>query len=150
MPPYNGRVSRRVNSSFFRGVASSEAELVLSPEGRFATLEQGGEVVCCRGSHRGGLERGGDCPAGPRGGPDGPYHRAGLWAECELGLFGPRRGLWVLLRESEPSSNHFFSFETEEDCRPWFVAVVGSDKVVGIVGPIVQVVFLRFLGRFSP
>ena len=21
-------------------------------------------------------------------GSDGPYHRAGLWAECELGLFG--------------------------------------------------------------
>jgi hypothetical protein len=108
MSSYVGWVSRWVTSSVCRGVVSSEAEWVRSPEGRFATLEQGGEVVCCRGSRRGGLERGGDCPAGPTGGPDGPYHRAGLWAECELGLFGSWRGLLVLLRELKPSSNPSF------------------------------------------
>ena len=50
MPPYDGRVSGRAVCPIRRGVASSEAEVSRLLEGRFATLE-----------------RGGDHPAGPRG-----------------------------------------------------------------------------------
>ena len=53
MPPYGGRVSGWVTSPFCRGVASSEMELIRSPEGRSATLERGGGAVRYRG-FRGG------------------------------------------------------------------------------------------------
>ena len=50
---FNASVQRAgeqtVTNSFCRGVASSEAELVLSPEGRFATLERGGVGLLPRG-----------------------------------------------------------------------------------------------------
>ena len=67
MPPYGGRVSGRAVCLFSRGVASSEAEMIRSPEGRLATLERGGDAGHGRGSQRGALERGGDRPAGSRG-----------------------------------------------------------------------------------
>ena len=67
MPPYGGRVSGRAVRPFRRGVASSEAEMIRSPEGRLATLERVGDAGRGRGSRRGALERGGDRPAGPRG-----------------------------------------------------------------------------------
>ena len=41
--------------------------MIRSPEGRFATLERGGDAGRGRGSQRGVLERGGDCPVGSRG-----------------------------------------------------------------------------------
>ena len=44
MPPYGGRVSGRAVCPFRRGVASSEAETIRSPEGRLATLERGGDA----------------------------------------------------------------------------------------------------------
>ena len=50
-----------------RGVASSEAEMSYSLEGRFATLERGGDAGRSRGVSTGTLERGGDRPAGSRG-----------------------------------------------------------------------------------
>ena len=42
MPPYGGRVSGKAVCPFRRGVASSEAEMILPSEGRLATLERGG------------------------------------------------------------------------------------------------------------
>ena len=76
-------VGRRIIRPLCRGVASSEAEMTYPLEGRFATLERGGDALRDRGS-RGEpsseaemsdplegrfatLERGGDCPAGSRG-----------------------------------------------------------------------------------
>jgi len=50
-----------------RGVASSEAEIIRSPEGRLATLERGGDAGRSRGLRWEALERGGDHPAGSRG-----------------------------------------------------------------------------------
>ena len=66
MPPYDGRVSGRVVCPLRRGVASSEAEMsylleegslpsseaemVCPLEGRFATLERGGNAGRSRGS----------------------------------------------------------------------------------------------------
>ena len=41
--------------------------MIRSPEGRFATLERGGDAGRGRGSQRGILERGGDRPAVSRG-----------------------------------------------------------------------------------
>ena len=41
--------------------------MIRSPEGRFATLERGGDVGHGRGSQRGALERDGDRPTGSRG-----------------------------------------------------------------------------------
>ena len=46
---------------------SSEAEMFCLLEGRFATLERGGDAGRGRGFRRGALERGGDHLAGPRG-----------------------------------------------------------------------------------
>ena len=48
-------------------VASSEAEMICPLEGRFATLERGGDAGRSRGVSTGTLERGGDRPAGSRG-----------------------------------------------------------------------------------
>ena len=62
MPPYGGLVGRVAVCLFCQGVASSEAELIRLLEG-----ERGGDAVRCRGSRRGALERGGDCPEGLRG-----------------------------------------------------------------------------------
>ena len=83
MPSYDGRVSRRAVCPLCREMASSEAEMSNSLEGRFATLERCGDVCplegkCAtlervgdagrsRGVSTGTLERGGDCPAGLRG-----------------------------------------------------------------------------------
>ena len=67
MPPYDGRVSGRAVCLLRRGVASSEAEMFCLLEGRFATLERGGDAGRGRGSQGGALERDGDHPAGPRG-----------------------------------------------------------------------------------
>ena len=67
MPPYGGRVSGKAVCLFRRGVASSEAEMICSPEGRLATLERGGDAGRGRGIRWGALERGGDHPAGSRG-----------------------------------------------------------------------------------
>ena len=50
MPPYGERLGGGAVRPLCRGVASSEAEMTYPLEGRFATLE-----------------RGGDCPAGLRG-----------------------------------------------------------------------------------
>ena len=72
MPLYGGRVSGRAVRPFRRGVASSEAKMIRSPEGRLATLERGGDAGRGRGSRRGALERGGDRPVGS-GSLDGPY-----------------------------------------------------------------------------
>ena len=52
---------------FRRGVASSEAEMFCSLEGRLVILERGGGAGRGRGLRRGALEWGGDHPAGPRG-----------------------------------------------------------------------------------
>ena len=83
MPSYDGRVSGRAVCPLCREVASSEAEMSYSLEGRFATLERGGDVLplegrCAtlervgdagrsRGVSMGTLERGGGHPAGSRG-----------------------------------------------------------------------------------
>ena len=69
---------RKGRFPFRRGVASSEAEMIRSPEGRLATLERGGDAWRPRGSRREALERGGDCPAGSRG--------LGQAALCAFGL----------------------------------------------------------------
>ena len=83
MPSYGERLSGGAVRPLCQGVVSSEAEMSYSLEGRFATLERGGDMLRSRGS-RGEpsreaemshplegrsttLERGGDCPAGPRG-----------------------------------------------------------------------------------
>ena len=50
-----------------RGVASSEAEMSCPLEGRFATLERGGDAGRSRGVSTGALERGGNRLVGPRG-----------------------------------------------------------------------------------
>ena len=50
MPSYDGRVSGRAVCPLCREMASSEAEMSYSPEGRFATLERGGDVLRGRGS----------------------------------------------------------------------------------------------------
>ena len=50
-----------------RGEASSEAEMTYPLEGRFATLERGGDAGRSQGVSTGTLERGGNRPAGSRG-----------------------------------------------------------------------------------
>ena len=50
-----------------RGEPSSEAEMSYPLEGRFATLERGGDAGRSRGVSTGTLERGGDRHAGSRG-----------------------------------------------------------------------------------
>ena len=87
MPPYGGRASGRAICPFRRGVASSEAEMICSLEGRLATLERGGDAGHGRGLRRGVLERGGAHSAGPRGGCGWAALRT--WAVCwaSLSLF---------------------------------------------------------------
>jgi hypothetical protein len=91
-------VSKWIASSVCRGLASSEAELVRSPEGKSATLERGGDAVRCRGSRRGGLERSGDHSTGLRGPRMGRTVELGRrlsedWASLgsveDLGVVGP-------------------------------------------------------------
>jgi hypothetical protein len=84
---------------FRRGVASSRAESVRFPEGRLATLERGGDAGHCRGSRWEALERGGDCPAGPRG--------FGWAALC----------YWAV---DWASLSPFLSFRLGENCWPWW------------------------------
>ena len=83
MPSYVERLGSGAVRPLCRGVASSEAEMSYSLEGRFATLERGGDVLRGRGSRgepsseaemshplegrSATLERGGDRPAGSRG-----------------------------------------------------------------------------------
>ena len=83
MPSYDGRVSGRAVCPLCREMASSEAEMSYSPEGRFATLDEAetfcplegrcatlervGDAGRSRGVSMGTLERGGDRPAGSRG-----------------------------------------------------------------------------------
>jgi len=45
MPPYGKRLGSGAVRPLCRGVASSEAEMTYPLEGRFATLEQGGDVL---------------------------------------------------------------------------------------------------------
>ena len=67
MPSYGERLGGGAVRPLCRGVASSEAEMSYSLEGRFATLERSGGEGSCRGPQQGDLERGGDCSAGSRG-----------------------------------------------------------------------------------
>ena len=83
MPSYGERLGGGAVRPRCRGVASSKAKMSYSLEGRFATLERGGDVCslegrCAtlervgdvghsRGVSTGTLERGGDRPAGSRG-----------------------------------------------------------------------------------
>ena len=83
MPSYDEQLGSGAVRPLCRGVASSEAEMGYSLEGRFATLERGGDMLRGRGSRgepsseaemshplegrSATLERGGDCPAGPSG-----------------------------------------------------------------------------------
>ena len=76
MPPYGGRLSGKAVCPLRQGVASSEVEMsyllergslpsseeemVCPLEGRFATLERGGDAECSRGIPTGTLERCGD------------------------------------------------------------------------------------------
>ena len=79
MPSYGERLGGGAVRPLCRGVASSEAEMSYSPEGRFATLERGGDVLRGRGS-RGepSSEAGMTCPlegrlsGGPKRGANGP------------------------------------------------------------------------------
>ena len=50
MPPYGERLGGGAVRPLCRGVASSEAEMTYSLEGRFATLEPGGDALRGRGS----------------------------------------------------------------------------------------------------
>ena len=107
--------------------------MVRSPEGRSATLERGGGAVCCRGSQRGGLERGGDRSAGSGVASDGPYCGAGCepredWAFSGFGKdFGRCRRVGAV-------EQSFFPFGLEEDGRSRLAVVVEPGKVVGTVG----------------
>ena len=51
MPSYDERLGGGAVCLLCRGVASSEAEMAYPLEGRFATLERGGDVLRGRGSH---------------------------------------------------------------------------------------------------
>ena len=64
MPSYSERLGGRVVCLLRRGVASSEKEIGYLLEGRSATLERGGD---CPADPRGTLERGGDRSVGSRG-----------------------------------------------------------------------------------
>ena len=111
MPPYGERLGGGAVRPMCRGLASSEAEMTYPLEGRFATLERGGDALRGRGSpgepsseaemsdplegRFGTLERGGDFPAGLRGVRMGhmlgffesfPFLR--IWKEA-VGLRGP-------------------------------------------------------------
>ena len=80
-PPVLGAVAERLAFNAFvrragerhgrlslcREMASSGAEMSYSLEGRFATLERGGDAGRSRGVSTGTLERGGDRPVGSRG-----------------------------------------------------------------------------------
>ena len=50
MPPYGERLGGGAVRPLCRGVASSEAEMTYPLEGRFSTLERGGDALCGRGS----------------------------------------------------------------------------------------------------
>ena len=65
-------------------------------------------MVCCRGSRRGGLERGGDHSAGSRAASDGPYRGARPWAVYELGLPGDPEIVSGIVGELEPLSTPSF------------------------------------------
>ena len=115
MPSYGERLGGGAVRPLCRGVASSEAEMSYSLEGRFATLERGGDMLRGRGS-RGEpsseaemshplegrfatLERGGDCPAGPRGtlerGGDRSAGSRGMRMGRTLGFFESFTFFWT-------------------------------------------------------
>ena len=50
MSSYGELLGGRAVCPLCRGVASSEAEMTYPLEGRFATLERGGDALCGRGS----------------------------------------------------------------------------------------------------
>ena len=83
MPPHGERLDGGAICLLRRGVASSEAEMSYSLEGRYATFERGGDVGRSRGVLTGALERGGNLPAvrGERG-----WAAPCRWATC-LGFF---------------------------------------------------------------
>jgi len=64
MTSYGERLGGGVVCPLCQGVASSEAEMSHLLEGRSATLERGGD---CPAGPRGTLEQGGDRSAGSRG-----------------------------------------------------------------------------------
>ena len=64
MPSYGEQLGGEVVCPLCRGVASCEAKMSYPLEGRFATLERGGD---CPTGPRGTLERGGDRSVGSRG-----------------------------------------------------------------------------------
>ena len=125
MPSYGERLGGGAVRPLCRGVASSEAEMSYSLEGRFATLERGGDVLRGRGSRgepsseadmshplegrSATLERGGDCLVGP----GGTLEQGG---DRFAGSRGMRMGRTLDLFESFP----FFRMGS----RPW--AFVGS------------------------
>ena len=134
MPSYGERLGGEAVHPLCRGVASSEAEMSYSLEGRFATLERDGDVLHGRGSRgepsseaemshplegrSATLERGGVCPAGPRG----TLERSG---DCSAGSRGMRMGRTLDFFESFP----FFRVGS----RPW-----------AFVGPVVLTWVLCF------
>ena len=67
MPSYGEWLGSGAVRPLCRGVASSEVEMTYPLEGRFATLERGGNAGRSRGLLTGALKRGGDRPVGPRG-----------------------------------------------------------------------------------
>ena len=131
MPSYGERLGGGAVRPLCRVVASSEAEMSYSLEGRFATLERGRDMLRGRGS-RGEpsreaemshplegrsttLERGGDCPAGPRG----TLERGG---DRSAGSRGMRMGRTLGFFES------FAFFQAGR--RPW--AFVGPAALTGV------------------
>ena len=97
MPPYDGRVSGRAVCPIRQGVASSETEMSCPLEGRFATLERGGNGLPARGQVRYPRARRRSF-RGFEGGANGPHRVSGLsvgllsflpdWKEA-VGLSGP-------------------------------------------------------------
>ena len=70
-PSYGERLGGGAVRPLCRGLASSEAEMSYPLEGRFATLERGGDEGRSSRVPMGALERSGDRPAGPEWGANG-------------------------------------------------------------------------------
>ena len=79
MLSYGERLGGGAVRPLCRGVASSKAEMSYSLEGRFATLERGGDVLRDRGS-RGEPSSEAEIAPRVRGGLDGPH--------CVRGVLG--------------------------------------------------------------
>ena len=116
MPPYGERLGGGAVRPLCRGVASSEAEMTYPLEGRFATLERGGDALRGRGSQgepsseaemsdplEGGfatLERGGGAGRS-RGVSTGTLEQGG---DCPAGSRGMRMSRTLGFFESFPFS----------------------------------------------